>query len=79
MRFSTVAPSGADAVDLLVLDELLGRLGEFDPRQAAVVELRFFAGLTVIETAQVLRVSHATVEREWAMARTWLYNRLHTA
>ena len=78
-RPTTVAPPGADAVDLLALDELLVRLGEVDQRQSAVVELRFFAGLTVIETAKVLGVSRATVEREWVMARTWLYNRLHEA
>jgi len=73
----TVAPAGADAVDLIALDELLVQLSGIDERQAAVVELRFFAGLTVVETAKVLRVSRATVEREWAMARTWLYRRLY--
>ena len=73
----TWSPLGADAVDLIALDELLVQLSAMDARQSAVVELRFFAGLTVVETAKVLRVSRATVEREWAMARMWLYDRLH--
>lgn len=75
-RSITVTPPGADAVDLIALDDLLVQLSSIDERQSAVVELRFFAGLTVVETAKVLRISRATVEREWAMARAWLYNRL---
>jgi RNA polymerase sigma-70 factor (ECF subfamily) len=63
-------------VDVLALDEALGRLNEFDPQQARVVELKFFAGLTIEETAEVLNVSHATVEREWKLARAWLRREL---
>jgi RNA polymerase sigma factor (TIGR02999 family) len=59
-------------VDLVALDEALEELTEFDPRQARVVELRFFGGLTVQETAEVLGVSVRTVERDWTMARAWL-------
>jgi RNA polymerase sigma factor (TIGR02999 family) len=63
-------------VDLLALDEALDKLRVFDPRQCAVVELRFFAGLTVDEVAEALAISRATAEREWAMAKAWLYQRL---
>jgi DNA-directed RNA polymerase specialized sigma24 family protein len=60
-------------VDLLALDESLPRLAEFDRRKAQLVELRYFAGLTVPEVARVLSISSATVHREWVIARTWLY------
>ena len=59
-------------VDLLALDESLGRLAGLDARAARVVELRFFGGLTIDETAEVLGVGHATVEDDWALARAWL-------
>ncbi len=58
------------------LDQALDRLAVFDERQARVVELRFFAGLNVEETAAVLDVSSKTVKREWAVARAWLYAEL---
>ena len=58
--------------DLLALDEALAKLAVVDPQQAKVVELRFFGGLTIEETATSLKISHATVEREWSMARAWL-------
>ena len=64
--------SEAKPIDLLALDEALGRLGELDSRQASVVEMRFFAGLSVRETAEVLGVSQRTVELDWKMARAWL-------
>jgi RNA polymerase sigma factor (TIGR02999 family) len=72
------APLGADraSVDLLALDEALDKLRVFDARQCEVVELRFFAGLTVEEVAEALAISRATAEREWAMAKAWLYDRL---
>lgn len=57
---------------LLALDEALSRLGELDPRMAEVVRLRYFAGLTVAETADVLGVSPRSVNREWVSARAWL-------
>ncbi|HEX3232971.1 MAG TPA: sigma-70 family RNA polymerase sigma factor [Gemmatimonadales bacterium] len=63
-------------VDVLALDEALARLAELDPRQAQVVELRYFAGSTIQETAHVLGLSHATVEREWRTARLWLRREL---
>lgn len=59
-------------VDVLALDEALTRLAALDPEQARIVELRYFGGLTVEETADVAGVSPATVKREWAMARAWL-------
>ncbi len=61
---------------LLELEEALCRLTELDPRQARVVELRYFGGMTVEETALVLGVSEATVAREWRAARAWLYRDL---
>jgi RNA polymerase sigma factor (TIGR02999 family) len=59
-------------VDLVALDEALTALGTLDRRQARIVELRFFAGLSVEETATVLGISPATVKREWATAKLWL-------
>jgi len=61
-----------DAVDVEALDEALTRLAALDPEQARIVELRYFGGLTVEETAEVVGVSPATVKRQWAMARAWL-------
>jgi RNA polymerase sigma factor (TIGR02999 family) len=63
-------------VDVLALDEALDALSSFDARQCRVVELRFFAGLNIPETADALGISTATVEREWAMAKAWLHQRL---
>jgi RNA polymerase sigma factor (TIGR02999 family) len=65
----------ADA-DLMALDDALTELGALDPRQARIVELRFFGGLSVAETAELLAVSATTVKREWTMARAWLYRRI---
>lgn len=67
------APGGAD---VLAIDEALERLACRDPDQARIVELRFFAGLTVEETAHVLRRSPRTVKREWRLARAWLFRAL---
>ena len=63
-------------VDLVALDEALRRLAEFDPRQGAIVELRFFGGLTIEQTAQVLDISPTTIKREWQAARAWLFGEL---
>ncbi len=62
--------------DLLTLHDALERLAEIDPEQARLVELRFFGGLTIEETAEVMQVSHATVEREWKVAKAWLKREL---
>ncbi len=64
------------SVDLIALDEALTQLSEFDRRQAKVVELRYFSGMTEEETAEVLQISPATVRRDWNMAKAWLYSRL---
>ena len=66
-------------MDVVALDEALTRLAALDPRQARVVELRYFAGLGIEEVAEVLDVSRATVNREWAMARAWLRRELEPA
>jgi RNA polymerase sigma factor (sigma-70 family) len=63
-------------VDALDLDRALTRLEGFDPDAARIVELRFFAGLTVEETAAVLKVSPATVKREWSVIKGWLHREL---
>lgn len=62
----------ARATDLVALDDALNGLATFDPHQSRIVELRFFGGLTIEETAEVVGFSHATVEREWTAARAWL-------
>jgi RNA polymerase sigma-70 factor (ECF subfamily) len=64
------------AVDLIAVDEALHRLAGFSPQQSRIVELRFFGGLTIEETAGLLGISHATVEREWSVARAWLRREL---
>jgi RNA polymerase sigma factor (TIGR02999 family) len=61
---------------LLALDEALKALAEMDPEQSRIVELRYFGGLTIEETAEVMKSSPATVKREWAMARAWLHQAL---
>jgi RNA polymerase sigma factor (TIGR02999 family) len=63
-------------LDLVALDDALQDLAKFDPQQSRMVELRFFAGLSIEESAEVLGVSPATVKREWAAARAWLYREL---
>ena len=67
---------GERSVDLLALDQAIERLAAFDPEQARIVELRFFGGLTVEETADALDVSPATVKRHWTVARAWLAREL---
>ncbi|HEX8096973.1 MAG TPA: sigma-70 family RNA polymerase sigma factor [Pyrinomonadaceae bacterium] len=63
-------------VDLLALHEALNELAELDPQQARIVELKFFGGLSIEEAAEALGVGHATVERDWKMARAWLRSKL---
>jgi RNA polymerase sigma factor (TIGR02999 family) len=67
---------GDDALDLIAMDRALQRLEALDPQQGRVVELRFFGGLSVEETADALAISPATVKREWATARAWLLREL---
>src|SRR5215216_4090082 len=71
----TISVSETD-FDLLALDEALNRLAEKEAHLAKLVELRFFSGLDVVETARVLGVSESTVKRDWAMAKAWLHREL---
>ncbi len=67
---------GNRAADLVALDDAMNTLAQLDPRKAQVVEMRFFGGLNVDETADVLKVSPATVMRDWSTAKAWLYREL---
>lgn len=71
------AASPDKGVDLIALDEALSRLAELDERQSRIVELRFFGGLKVEETAEALGVSPATVKNDWRSAKAWLYRELN--
>ena len=70
-----IGSAGVD-IDILALDQALTRLAARDPQQGRVVELRYFGGLTMDETAEVLRISQATVGREWMLAKAWLFAEL---
>jgi RNA polymerase sigma factor (TIGR02999 family) len=70
-------PSKDDPIDLLALDEALSKLEALHPHKAQVVKLRFFAGCSLEETAQMLGVSRATAQRHWTFARAWLFGQLH--
>jgi RNA polymerase sigma factor (TIGR02999 family) len=72
----TTEPATPPGVDVLVIDEALDQLQSVDARLCRVVELRFFGGLNINETAEAIGVSPATVERDWAMAKAWLFQRL---
>lgn len=63
-------------VDVIALDDALNRLAELDPQQSRIVELRFFAGLTIEDTAEVLGIAPATVKRDWTSARAWLHREI---
>ena len=71
---NVLAPS--QNLDIVALDEALERLSEIDEQQSRIVELRFFSGLTVEETAAVLAISPATVKRDWSMAKAWLHREI---
>ena len=71
----SVTPQAGDP-DLVALDDALAQLAELDARQAQIVELRFFAGLSIEDTATLLDISEATVKRDWTAARLWLYREL---
>jgi len=72
----TMLVSQQKASEVLALDDALKELALIDPQQGQIVELRFFGGLTVEETAEVLHISPATVKREWSTAKAWLYREL---
>lgn len=63
-------------LDLVALDDALDSLSQVDPQQGRIVELRFFAGLSIEETAEALRISPATVKRDWVVAKAWLYREM---
>jgi RNA polymerase sigma factor (TIGR02999 family) len=63
-------------LDLVALDDALTTLAEIDPQQGRIIELRYFGGLTIDETAEVLSISPATVKRDWNMAKAWLYGEI---
>ena len=71
-----VAAEGPADVDLIALDEALHRLARIDPQQETLVELRYFCGLSLEESAAALGVSRATAAREWSVAKTWLYREM---
>ena len=73
---SVPSESAVDPVDILSVDRALLKLDELDPEQGWIVELRFFGGLTVEETAAVIGKSPATVKRDWSLAKGWLYREL---
>ncbi len=81
MKLEDPSPEITDerAESLIALDESLARLSERDERQGRVVECRFFGGMTITDTAAALDVSAATVERDWAMAKAWLYRDMQRA
>jgi RNA polymerase sigma factor (TIGR02999 family) len=72
-------PNDASIEDVLAVDDALQRLAAIDPDQVQIVELRFFAGLSVEETAQIVERSPRTVKREWRLAKAWLSRELHPA
>lgn len=67
---------GDQATDLVALDDAMNALARLDPRKVQIIEMRFFGGLSVEETAEVLKVSPATVRRDWSIAKFWLYREL---
>ena len=72
-----LAVSQQRAADVVALDDALKRLAEIDRQQSRIVELKFFGGLTIEETAEVLELSPATIKREWSTAKAWLYHELN--
>jgi RNA polymerase sigma factor (TIGR02999 family) len=78
LDYALAMPKTQD-LDLLALDDALNQLDRIDSQQARIVELRFFGGLSIDETSVVLDISPATVKRDWAVARAWLYRELNRA
>jgi RNA polymerase sigma-70 factor, ECF subfamily len=80
VSFEKADVAGSEAtIDVLALHESLERLAALDPQLAHIVELRFFGGLTVEETAETLKISTATIKRNWSMAKAWLRNEMEKA
>jgi RNA polymerase sigma factor (TIGR02999 family) len=73
---SKIAPVSERVLDILAINEALTSLAKLDPRQSTIVELRFFAGLSIEDTAEVLGMSPATVKRDWITARAWLLQQM---
>jgi RNA polymerase sigma-70 factor, ECF subfamily len=76
LEAATLAVSGEREIDLEELDQALTRLAAMDKRQASIVELRYFGGLSIEETAESLRISTATVKNDWKSAKAWLYQEI---
>ena len=76
LETAALAVAGGRTVDLVALDEALTRLAGFAERQARIVELRYFSGLSIEETAEALRLSPATVKSDWRTAKAWLYQEI---
>ena len=76
VSFDEVAVAGGRSADLVAVDDAMKALAQIDPRKEQVVEMRFFGGLSVEETAEVLNVSSVTVMRDWSAAKAWLYREL---
>ena len=76
LKTVAIAAPDENEIDLLALDEALNRLAEIDEQQVRIVELRYFSGLNVPETADILKISPATVKRDWAVAKSWLKHEL---
>jgi RNA polymerase sigma factor (TIGR02999 family) len=72
----SIASPGRKDVDLIRLDEALESLARLDPQQARIIELRYFGGLSIQATAEILEISTSTVNREWGLARAWLHREL---
>jgi RNA polymerase sigma factor (TIGR02999 family) len=73
---ASVLQAKSPAVDVVALDDALKELATLDPQQSKVVEMRFFGGLSIEETARVLQISPATVKRDWVMAKVWLHRQM---
>jgi len=71
-----LVPARAENSDIVALDEALSLLGQVDERKCRIIEMRYFGGCTVEETAEALKTSPATVSRDWTFARAWLHNEL---
>jgi RNA polymerase sigma factor (TIGR02999 family) len=72
----SIAQPDGKGLDLVALDDALEQLAHMDPQQARIIELRFFAGVSIADTARILKVSPAAVNRDWKVARIWLYREL---